>query len=177
MASQARTEVVNVKVGHIRPNGYENLECWMADAKNNIYIGRHGRVFITDKNAGKSTGCSSASVDKRASKARVFPYPGSKWQNPFSVKEHGRETTILMYEDYIKGKLCSEPDKFNLEELRGKQLGCWCKPESCHGDVLVRLLESTSKKDGTASVATRSRLLSSSIKSTEKKHKRAKTAL
>ena len=27
-----------------------------------------------------------------------------------------------------------------LPELKGKSLGCWCKPEACHGDVLVRLL-------------------------------------
>jgi hypothetical protein len=24
-------------------------------------------------------------------------------------------------------------------ELRGKVLGCWCAPQACHGDVLVRL--------------------------------------
>jgi hypothetical protein len=24
-------------------------------------------------------------------------------------------------------------------EFRGKILGCWCKPEACHGDVLVEL--------------------------------------
>lgn len=28
-----------------------------------------------------------------------------------------------------------------LETLRGKVLGCWCKPDACHGDVLVRLLD------------------------------------
>lgn len=27
-----------------------------------------------------------------------------------------------------------------LPELKGR-LGCWCKPEACHGDVLVELLE------------------------------------
>jgi hypothetical protein len=30
----------------------------------------------------------------------------------------------------------------DLHELEGKVLGCWCKPEkSCHGDVLVELLQ------------------------------------
>lgn len=24
--------------------------------------------------------------------------------------------------------------------LKGKTLGCWCKPEACHGDVLVELV-------------------------------------
>ena len=31
-----------------------------------------------------------------------------------------------------------------LDELEGKVLGCWCKPKSCHGDVLLELL--TQKK-------------------------------
>jgi len=26
-----------------------------------------------------------------------------------------------------------------LPELRGKDLGCWCAPENCHGDVLLAL--------------------------------------
>jgi len=29
----------------------------------------------------------------------------------------------------------------HLEELRGKRLGCWCRPRfACHGDVYVKLL-------------------------------------
>jgi hypothetical protein len=27
-----------------------------------------------------------------------------------------------------------------IPELTGKYLCCWCKPEACHGDVLVELL-------------------------------------
>jgi len=26
-------------------------------------------------------------------------------------------------------------------KLKGKRLGCWCKPKGCHGDVIVELLE------------------------------------
>lgn len=26
-------------------------------------------------------------------------------------------------------------------KLKDKVLGCWCKPLSCHGDVLVELIE------------------------------------
>ena len=32
----------------------------------------------------------------------------------------------------------------SLDELEGKTLGCFCKPEKCHGDVLLELL--TQKK-------------------------------
>jgi hypothetical protein len=28
-----------------------------------------------------------------------------------------------------------------LPELSGKKLGCWCKPNPCHGDVLVDLFK------------------------------------
>ncbi|KAJ3271477.1 hypothetical protein HDV01_006607 [Terramyces sp. JEL0728] len=63
----------------------------------------------------------------------------SKWKNPFSVKKYGREGCIKMYREMLlkDGKLMSE-----LEELRGKELGCWCTPEKCHGDVLLELLDS-----------------------------------
>eukprot|EP01127_Copromyxa_protea_P011866 TRINITY_DN302_c0_g1_i2.p1 TRINITY_DN302_c0_g1~~TRINITY_DN302_c0_g1_i2.p1 ORF type:complete len:108 (+),score=20.68 TRINITY_DN302_c0_g1_i2:200-523(+) len=71
----------------------------------------------------------------------------SKWHNPFPVKTHGRETSIKMYEDYIR----ENSELFgSLHELEGKVLGCWCHPQACHGDVLVRLLKEIkqdSKKD------------------------------
>jgi hypothetical protein len=28
-----------------------------------------------------------------------------------------------------------------IPELKGKRLGCWCKPDACHGDVLIELVE------------------------------------
>ena len=52
-----------------------------------------------------------------------------------------REDVINKYREYIKDKL--EKDKSlrgELLELRGKNLGCWCYPEKCHGDVLLELL-------------------------------------
>ena len=27
----------------------------------------------------------------------------------------------------------------DLDELKGKTLGCWCKPNNCHGDILIEL--------------------------------------
>ena len=29
----------------------------------------------------------------------------------------------------------------DLHELKGKTLGCWCKPRWCHGDVLAELAD------------------------------------
>lgn len=49
-----------------------------------------------------------------------------------------------MYRDYIVKKISS--GEIDIEALRGKNLGCWCKPEDCHGDVLIELLESDDLK-------------------------------
>lgn len=61
----------------------------------------------------------------------------SKWENPYKVGVDGtRKEVIAMY----KEMLLNSPLLNDIEELRGKTLGCWCKPKACHGDVLVELL-------------------------------------
>ena len=30
--------------------------------------------------------------------------------------------------------------------MKGKNLGCWCNPEPCHGDVLLELIDLYTKK-------------------------------
>jgi hypothetical protein len=67
--------------------------------------------------------------------------PQSKWHNPYSVTPtKSVERVVAMYETYIRRK----PQLLaQIEELRGRVLGCWCKTtptKPCHGDVLVRLL-------------------------------------
>ncbi len=62
----------------------------------------------------------------------------SIWHNPYSVKEYGREKAIEKYEEYIRGnKILMK----KIKELKGKVLGCWCAPNACHGDVLVKILK------------------------------------
>lgn len=62
----------------------------------------------------------------------------SKWNNPFSIKSCGStEEACRRYEQYIR------ENPFLIEqlpELQGKILGCWCKPNMCHGDILIKLL-------------------------------------
>lgn len=61
----------------------------------------------------------------------------SKWGNPFSIGKDGtRAEVIQKYREWI----ATQPLMNELDELRGKKLGCWCKPSACHGDVLVELL-------------------------------------
>ena len=63
----------------------------------------------------------------------------SKWGNPFQIGKDGtREEVINKYKDYI----FDNPELLSsLHELKGKTLGCWCKPLPCHGDVLIELIK------------------------------------
>lgn len=70
----------------------------------------------------------------------------SKWGNPFThLKEDTkaefvvatREIAISKYREWI----LTQPALLNdLHELKDKTLGCWCRPHSCHGDVLIELI-------------------------------------
>jgi hypothetical protein len=62
----------------------------------------------------------------------------SKWGNPFLIGKDGtREEVIKKYKDwFMETDLITE-----INELKGKRLGCYCKPLSCHGDFLVSLIE------------------------------------
>ena len=67
----------------------------------------------------------------------------SKWGNPYSHKEGtlaefkvaNRAEALEKYEKYL---LENETLYNSLIELKGKTLGCWCKPNKCHGDILVK---------------------------------------
>lgn len=63
----------------------------------------------------------------------------SKWGNPFEIGRDGtRSEVIAKYRVWVQ----QQPELMaSLGELRGKVLGCWCKPRACHGDVLVGLAE------------------------------------
>lgn len=69
---------------------------------------------------------------------------GSYWGNPYSMYDDGesREEVIRKYEydfQYDKFPNKKKPEVF---KLAGKRLGCFCKPEACHGDILANYLNS-----------------------------------
>lgn len=70
----------------------------------------------------------------------------SAWCNPFRIGKDGTRADVLdKYEAYVRR---NERLMDNLSSLAGMKLGCWCKPEPCHGDVLVKLfLETCIKQD------------------------------
>jgi len=60
----------------------------------------------------------------------------SKWGNPYSVSEYGRERAVQLYREYLK----VSPDLVDAarRELAGKRLACYCQlDELCHADVLL----------------------------------------
>ncbi len=67
--------------------------------------------------------------------------------NPFSVvQDGGRERAIALYREYFYRRLRVNPEfAARVKELKGKRLGCFCKPKTCHGDVIVEYLENTMK--------------------------------
>lgn len=78
-------------------------------------------------------------VHCRRSPYDVYIGRPSKWGNPFKIGEDGtRDMVIRKYRNWIMGqkRLMSE-----LGELKGKRLGCWCSPSTCHGDILAELAD------------------------------------
>lgn len=65
---------------------------------------------------------------------------GSSWGNPYAIGPDGdREEVIRKYRyDFERGFL--KGGKEDFRELAGKTLGCYCKPEACHGDVIAEYL-------------------------------------
>lgn len=62
----------------------------------------------------------------------------SKWGNPYSVKEYGRDKALQLYREYIDKKI--ESGELDISELRGKNLACFCPlNENCHADILLEL--------------------------------------
>lgn len=115
--------IVNCKVSNIRPR-YKNLQEWIEDP-DNVYIGRAGVVFI----------------DKQR-----FPKYSSNFANPFKICKHGtRDEVIEKYKIYIKEKIKNDISlQKELIEMKNKNLGCWCFPEHCHGNVLLELIDELS---------------------------------
>jgi hypothetical protein len=74
----------------------------------------------------------------RIPKGAVYVGRPTKWGNPFVIGRDGdRAEVIAKYADWLDGMI--EAGRLDLDELAGKDLVCWCAPESCHADVLLEL--------------------------------------
>ncbi len=131
--TQPTTSLVDLHVEYLRPH-YRNLPHWREDSQN-LYIGRPGVDNIQGK---------------------TLQREGSPWQNPFKVGKDGDITSrLIQYKAHITKLL--DAGEVDLEELRGKRLGCWCVKTGkgaeichdvnlpfdqyvCHGQVLMQLI-------------------------------------
>ena len=75
---------------------------------------------------------------KRGDKFDVYIGRGGIWGNPFVIGKDGdRNKVIDEYRKWLK----NQPNLLDqLENLRGKRLGCFCHPLKCHGEVILELL-------------------------------------
>lgn len=66
-------------------------------------------------------------------------YGDPKWGNPFEIGKDGtRKEVIALYKLW----LWHQPDLVkSMMSLDDKVLGCHCKPKSCHGDVIVEVIQ------------------------------------
>lgn len=63
----------------------------------------------------------------------------TKWGNPFTVNDYGREGAIRKYKKWIMKLEQKQLRREARRELRGKILLCYCAPLKCHGDILAKI--------------------------------------
>lgn len=62
--------------------------------------------------------------------------------NPYEIgKDGNREDVIKKYREYFTERIQTDVNFLKaILTLRGNRLGCFCKPHSCHGDVICEYL-------------------------------------
>ena len=64
----------------------------------------------------------------------------TRWGNPYSVEEFGREEAIRLFRTLFQQTSDVKYPVDSVMELRGKDLGCWCPlDKNCHADVLLEI--------------------------------------
>ena len=69
--------------------------------------------------------------------------------NPFRLRNgEQRGATIEKYKKYFYERLETDAEfKRRVHELKGKTLGCFCKPDACHGDVIAEYLNNLKEEE------------------------------
>lgn len=62
--------------------------------------------------------------------------------NPFRLStDEKRGSSISKFTEYFKERLLNDSEfRRRVDELQGKKLGCFCKPQPCHVDVIASYL-------------------------------------
>lgn len=60
----------------------------------------------------------------------------SVFGNPYVIGTDGtRQQVIDLFETYARENLMHEIKQLKEDDV----LGCWCKPQPCHGDIIIKL--------------------------------------
>lgn len=75
----------------------------------------------------------------------VYIGRGSVWGNPYPMKDpkdkDERIYVIEAYRQWLWNQIrLRRVTKEMLLELDGKRLACYCSPQACHGDILVKAI-------------------------------------
>lgn len=62
---------------------------------------------------------------------------GSKWGNPFVLNRNGDRMAVI--EKHERWLADQRSLLRTIDELKGRDLICFCAPAGCHGDILLRL--------------------------------------
>jgi len=100
-------------------------------------------IYITRKRVkgwSLSKECEKLGITKESV---VFCGRGTKFGNPFSLKEYKLEDSLRLFKEYFL------QNKERFEELRHKNLSCWCSKKNfdkglCHCDIIRRFLDTQS---------------------------------
>lgn len=62
----------------------------------------------------------------------------TRFGNPYRIGPDGTRTEVIAK---FERDTLNDPEFIELirNELRGRDLVCWCWPKACHGDVLLRI--------------------------------------
>ena len=81
-------------------------------------------------------------VNIKKSKCEIFCGRGSPYGNPFKIGKDGdRKQVIEKYKEYFYKRLTNPTFRDSVLSLKGKILGCYCKPLACHCDIIIEYLE------------------------------------
>ena len=88
-------------------------------------------------------------VNRRVEPFDIYIGRGSIWGNPYTHLTGAtramyfvgsRDEAIEKYREYLAQR---EDLLAQIADLKGKRLGCYCKPAACHGDILAELADAS----------------------------------
>ncbi len=81
-------------------------------------------------------------VNLRIDRYDVYIGRGSLFGNPIPLRyKQQRGSTLTKFQEYFYKRLTLDQNfKSEVQKLKGLRLGCFCKPQPCHGDIIAEYL-------------------------------------